>query len=76
MNAKWLNSNSKKCPKCKTPIQKSAGCNWMTCYNCKNGFCWLCLGGDAEHDIWFDDHRRPCHNVEDVKKKGREEFMR
>ena len=49
MNAKWLNANSKKCPKCKVPIEKSYGCNWMTCHSCKHGFCWLCLGDEAAH---------------------------
>ena len=75
MNAKWLNANSKKCPECKAPIQKNDGCNWMTCYACHKGFCWLCMGDDSNHEIWFGTHRRPCNDAEEVRRKGREAYL-
>jgi len=41
---KWAKKNAKKCPQCKTMIEKISGCNHMTCSNCKFEFCWLCGG--------------------------------
>ncbi|KAK1749587.1 hypothetical protein QBC47DRAFT_354803 [Echria macrotheca] len=31
------------CPKCTTPIEKTEGCNHMTCGGCKTHICWKCL---------------------------------
>jgi hypothetical protein len=33
---------AKKCPGCNTPIQKTDGCNHMTCKRCTRHFCWTC----------------------------------
>lgn len=32
----------KQCPKCRTTIEKSEGCNHMTCHVCGHDFWWLC----------------------------------
>ncbi|GMT03672.1 hypothetical protein PENTCL1PPCAC_25846 [Pristionchus entomophagus] len=42
-NDKWILDNSKKCPKCKSDIEKNNGCNKMKCAKCGTAFCWLCL---------------------------------
>jgi ankyrin repeat and IBR domain-containing protein 1 len=49
-NYLWLMTNSKNCPKCQAPIQKSEGCNHIKCYNCKNEFCWICMEGWKRHN--------------------------
>ncbi len=33
----------KDCPRCKTSIEKTEGCNHMTCGGCKTHICWKCL---------------------------------
>lgn len=45
----WVKVNTKKCPKCQTPIQKNQGCMHMTCGKCKYEFCWLCMGDYWKH---------------------------
>lgn len=35
--------NIKDCPKCKTPIEKTMGCNHMICEGCKAHICWVCM---------------------------------
>ena len=42
----WLQcdpSNRKRCPKCSLPIEKTDGCNHITCQQCKAHICWFCL---------------------------------
>lgn len=50
-NVKWLIANTKKCPKCRSPIEKNGGCMHMTCRiaSCAFEFCWLCRGPWTEH---------------------------
>ena len=38
----WLKQFSKKCPNCQSSIEKSHGCNKMTCTCCHANFCWIC----------------------------------
>ncbi|XP_031725540.1 E3 ubiquitin-protein ligase RNF14-like [Anarrhichthys ocellatus] len=39
----WITFNSKNCPHCFRNIQKNGGCNVMTCTQCSQLFCWMCL---------------------------------
>jgi hypothetical protein len=42
-NALWVAANTKKCPRCTTPIEKDEGCNHMACRKCRHEFCWICM---------------------------------
>lgn len=37
------NHDVKSCPGCKAPIERSEGCNHMTCTRCQSHICWECL---------------------------------
>jgi len=37
------NHDVKNCPKCKAHIERVAGCNHMTCAQCRTHICWVCL---------------------------------
>lgn len=40
----WASSHDvKSCPGCKAPIERSEGCNHMTCTRCQTHSCWECL---------------------------------
>jgi len=52
-NVTWMIANTKKCPQCRSPIEKNGGCMHMTCRKNAGGcgfeFCWLCRGAWSEH---------------------------
>lgn len=50
-NAQWIITNTRKCPKCNTRIQKNHGCNHMICTKCKFEFCWVCMGDWKDHGM-------------------------
>ncbi|KAF4524649.1 hypothetical protein B566_EDAN013757 [Ephemera danica] len=43
LSEQWVSTNSQNCPRCNVSIEKSSGCNKMTCWKCGCFFCWLCL---------------------------------
>ncbi|ELU14036.1 hypothetical protein CAPTEDRAFT_154469 [Capitella teleta] len=60
----WLQEYSKRCPNCKTHIQKIDGCNKMTCSKCNCFFCWICgcVLSRANPYQHFSDTRSGCFN--------------
>ncbi|XP_010624069.1 probable E3 ubiquitin-protein ligase RNF217 isoform X1 [Fukomys damarensis] len=47
--------NAQKCPKCKIHIQKTEGCDHMTCSQCNTNFCYRC--GERYRQLrFFGDH--------------------
>ncbi|KAH7907252.1 hypothetical protein BJ138DRAFT_1160570 [Hygrophoropsis aurantiaca] len=41
-NRKWLDASTMRCPGCEVKVEKSVGCNHMTCAKCKQHFCYRC----------------------------------
>jgi ariadne-1 len=35
---------TKQCPNCQSPIEKNGGCQYIRCWKCRHGFCWMCMG--------------------------------
>ncbi|VDP13979.1 unnamed protein product [Soboliphyme baturini] len=50
-NADLIQRISKPCPKCKTPIEKTGGCNHITCI-CSFSWCWFCDDAWTEKCQW------------------------
>ena len=59
-------SFGKRCPKCKTYMEKDFGCNHMHCTMCNSDFCWNCLRLTSEHDNEYAcvDNSKTKHLVE------------
>ncbi|XP_028295438.1 E3 ubiquitin-protein ligase RNF217 isoform X1 [Gouania willdenowi] len=47
--------NAQKCPQCKIHIQRTEGCDHMTCTQCNTNFCYMC-GERYRHLRFFGDH--------------------
>ena len=47
----WKRLRTKRCPKCRIRIQKTGGCQHMTCQRCKYEFCWICAKKHPRHSI-------------------------
>ena len=43
----------RQCPECHTTIERSEGCNHMTCTRCRFQFCWLCSRRYTKHHFAF-----------------------
>jgi len=69
---KWITVNAKKCPRCRTPIEKNQGCMHMTCKSsigCGHEFCWLCMGDWRTHSSKTGGFYK-CTIYEERRKEG------
>ncbi|KAG8466127.1 hypothetical protein KFE25_001883 [Diacronema lutheri] len=68
----WLQANTRACPACKTSVEKSGGCNHMTCRHasCGHEWCWVCAGPWKEHSgNFYTCNRFKETDDEEVKRK-------
>lgn len=79
--ANWILANTKSCPKCLSRIEKNQGCNHMTCQRCRHEFCWICMGGWADHGAntggyykcnKYDPNSKPTDDNSDAARAKRE----
>lgn len=65
----WIRDNTKKCPKCSTPIEKNQGCNHMTCRRSAGGcgyeFCWVCMKSWNSHTITGINSYYTCERIKE-----------
>eukprot|EP00117_Sycon_ciliatum_P037079 scpid8300/ scgid0717/ E3 ubiquitin-protein ligase RNF14; Androgen receptor-associated protein 54; Protein Triad2; RING finger protein 14 len=48
--SKQYMKTARRCPGCRVPVEKSEGCNKMTCCQCRATFCYICgARGDYSH---------------------------
>ncbi|KAM0750960.1 hypothetical protein T439DRAFT_326001 [Meredithblackwellia eburnea MCA 4105] len=64
INREYMEQNSTACPGCQVPVEKSMGCNHMTCARCSTHFCFRC--GDKISGLnpytHFSTPSFPCYN--------------
>ncbi|CXH99360.1 IBR domain protein, putative [Plasmodium berghei] len=61
-NIQWINANTKKCPNCNKPIEKTSGCMNIKCM-CGFSFCWLCLKEWNSHKGGFYNCNKYLENT-------------
>ena len=54
----WVAANGKRCPECRTVVEKDDGCNHIAC-RCGAHFCWTC--GEASSATTIYDHMNTAH---------------
>lgn len=68
-------SGFKACPACRTPIERSSGCNRMRCAACSTSFCFVCSAVILEEEGYghFGSGRCRLLSAEEVARWEREE---
>lgn len=63
-NQDWLKGKTQSCPNCPSKVEKSMGCNHMTCSHCMTHFCYLCGTrlNPAQPYVHFNTRATPCYN--------------
>ena len=61
----FYSSKGKRCPSCKTYMEKNFGCNQMYCTRCNTYFCWNCLNTWEEH-LKLNNGAHGCKEKEDA----------
>jgi len=57
----WTEAHDvKSCPGCKALIERTEGCNHMTCARCQTHICWVCME-TFPHGEGIYDHMRKAH---------------
>eukprot|EP00898_Chlorokybus_atmophyticus_P007190 jgi/Chlat1/7472/Chrsp6S09193 len=65
----WLTANTKPCPKCTKPVEKSGGCNLVACM-CGQAFCWLCGTATGREHTWTSIAGHSCGRFKEEKEKA------
>eukprot|EP00879_Flechtneria_rotunda_P010931 GHRR01011422.1.p1 GENE.GHRR01011422.1~~GHRR01011422.1.p1 ORF type:complete len:527 (+),score=168.68 GHRR01011422.1:246-1826(+) len=60
----WLAANTKPCPKCSKPVEKTGGCNLVVC-QCRQPFCWLCGCATGMRHTWSQIDNHSCGRYKD-----------
>jgi len=66
-------SGFKACPACRTPIERTAGCNRMRCAACSTSFCFVCSAVVEEGYSHFGQGRCRLLSAEEIARWEREE---
>lgn len=88
----FIETISKKCPQCKTPIERTMGCNHMTCPICHYEFCYVCgeaWGGHSDYfvcslyqmkhsfeDSSFDNYNYPDFDLPPMSAETKVDYIR
>ncbi|KAJ8672730.1 hypothetical protein QAD02_003990 [Eretmocerus hayati] len=74
MSENWIEKHSQNCPRCCAAIEKSDGCNKMTCWKCNTFFCWTC-SAKLNRQAPYEHYRDPSSRCFNKLYQGDEEFF-